>query len=118
MPGSSDSLVSPVDFARGILRTLPLIQPVGEMTEIEDGPLVICRRRYVLPIERFMTVPSFHGELVSKMMPPSHFYYMSAGNRETDTAYLAWFETPSSKWKDDKPIAETMINNLTLNKFV
>lgn len=118
MSGSPEHTASPVDFARRFLRTLPVLHPVGELTEIEDGPLVICKRRFVLPVERFMTIPSFHGELVSKMMPPSHFYYMAAGNRETDTAYLAWFETPSAKWKNDKPIAETMINNLTFDQTI
>lgn len=107
---------TPVDFAKGFLKRLPVWKPVGEITEIEDDPLVICRRRFILPVERWVTIPTFHAELVTKYMPPSHFYYLAAGNRDTDTAYIAWFETPSVKWKDDRQIAETMINNLSFDK--
>lgn len=65
-----------------------------------------------------MTGFSFHGEIVTKLMAPSHFYYLAAGNKETDTAYITWFETPSSKWKEDKQICETMMNNIIFDKNV
>lgn len=112
MPGSA------VDFAREVLQTLPMVQPISNVEVVEDGPLTICRRLFILPIERYMTTPSFHGEIVTKLMPPSHFYYMAACNRETHTAYIAWFETPSTKWKEDRQIAEIMISNAVLDKNI
>lgn len=118
MPGNQKGAISAEDFARGFLQKIPTIQPVGEIKETENGPLVVCKRRFILPVERYMTMVSFHAEVVTKLMAPSHFYYMAIANRDTGTAYLAWFETPSSKWKEDKPIAETMINNLVIDKTV
>ena len=67
-------------FAQEFLKNLPILQPAGEITTEENGPLTICRRRFILPVARYMTTISFHGELVTKLMPPSHFYYLAAGN--------------------------------------
>lgn len=37
-------------------------------------------------------------------------------NKRTDTTYLIIFETPETKWENDKQIAERMLANLKLDR--
>ncbi len=106
------------DFPRHMMSTLPVLQPVSNMVQAEDGPLVSCRRRFVLPTEQFHPVPSYHGGVELKRIPPSHYYYLAVANRDTGGVHIAYFETPSVKWRDDRSIAETMIEKAVFDKSV
>ncbi|GEM_PF-3092235 len=110
-PDFSEKMGSTEKFAKEFLeKPPPFLLPLRPVTIEEDGPLVIARRFIIMPFEQTIPIPSFHGGVVTKQVPPLHFYYMVIGNRETDAACVATFETPSLKWKDDRKVAETMID--------
>lgn len=87
----------------------------GALDIIQDEPFVVCKRQLVKPEAKYATVPSVHGELVTKLIPPSNYYYMAAGNTKTETVYMAWFETPSVDWSQDSETAQVMIDSLILD---
>lgn len=76
---------------------------------------MVCKRQLVKPEAKYATVPSVHGELVTKLIPPSNYYHMIAGNRKTETVYMASFETPSVNWPQDSEIARAMIDSMILD---
>ncbi len=116
-PKFSERSEPAADFAVNFLKRMaPLVVPVADAVTEETGPLTISRRLFILPTERTLPIPSYHGGVIMKQVPPSHIFILAAGNHETDTAYLGIFETPSSKWKDDRQIAETMFRTLRLNE--
>lgn len=108
---------SSIEMARGIMNTLPVI-PVSGITVIEDGPLVICRRFFVQPVSQRMSIPQFRGGFVEKIVEPTTFYVETVGNRETDTAQVIQFETPTRLWKDYRQTARIMIDQGMLDKTV
>lgn len=105
-------------FAREILQTLPVVQPLDQIKIVEDGPLTICKRQFFVPVKRSLTTSNFCGKLITKLVPPSHLYYLAVGNKNTGTTYVIWFETPSSKWQKDRKTAEIMINHAIFNKSI
>lgn len=109
---------SAVDMALGLMETLPL-QPISQIIRADDGPLVVARRFFSLLKAQYMPIPQYgRAEVAVKLMQPTHFYFETVGNRETDTVYIIQFETPTSSWEKDKKIARTMIENGILDKSI
>lgn len=108
---------SAMEMAEGLMETLPMI-PQGGITRIEEGPLAIFRRFFFFPEPRTIPIPQFGGGFVLRVMPPTNFYVETVANRRTDTAYIIQFETPSTKWHEDRQIALTMIESGVLDPRV
>ncbi|MFH1535818.1 MAG: hypothetical protein ABIC96_01975 [Patescibacteria group bacterium] len=105
------------EMAIGLMKTLPLV-PTSRITIHENDPLFICRRFFILPVATRVAIPSYRGGFVEKAMEPTNFYVQTVANRDTDTAYIIQFETPSRIWNDDKETAKTMIENGVLDKTI
>ncbi len=65
-----------------------------------------------------LPIPQLGGGIAMKIMPPTNFYVETVGNRRTDTAYIVQFETPWTKWLEDRETAITIIENGILDPRV
>lgn len=108
---------SAIELARRLMDTLPVV-PTSGIARLEDGPLTIYRRYFILPRSMKVHIPRFGGGTVEKITEPTNFYVQTVANKDTDTAYIMQFETPSRLWNVDRLKAKVMIENGVLDKTV
>lgn len=100
--------VSPTTLARRALTQNPLLIPQSRLEVVQDRPLITYRGYF----------RSGSQLLVSKGMPPLHYYMEATGNNKTDRIYMIAFETPEELWVEDCRLAKVMIENRLLSKEI
>lgn len=105
------SQLNPSEFAGRFITNFtqqeqPNLDVLSNLEEIREGHLVTFRQKF-----------RHDGTLnEDPRSGPTMMYFSVTGDVAKDRAYIALFETPTEKWRDDEKIAKTMIEGLTFGQ--